>query len=74
LKVPSDKADLNEQNHGHSSAARGGEPVDPASFFGANVEQHDDEKEKNHHRACIDQHLNDADKKRVERHKQRRKP
>ena len=71
LKVPNDNADLNQQDHGHANAARGGEPVDPASFFGADVEKHDDEKKEHHHGACIDQNLNDADKKRVEGHEQR---
>ena len=44
-----------------------------ASLLCAQIEEHDDEKKKHHDRAGIDEHLNDADEKRVERHKERGK-
>src|SRR5262245_51597152 len=70
-KVSDDNADLNQQNYGNANAAYAGEPVDPASFFGADIEQHDDKKEKHHYGARVHQHLNNADEKGIKRHQQR---
>ena len=64
-------ANLNQQYHCDGAAARGSDPVYPTPFFGLQVEKHDDEKEKHHHRACINQHLNDSHEIGVKRHKQR---
>jgi hypothetical protein len=71
LEVPNHKANLNEQDERHADPARGSEPIDSTPFFGLQVKKHDDEKEKHHHRACVNQHLNDADKEGVKRHEQR---
>ena len=73
LKVLNHDADLNQQDYRHSSAAYGTEPVDPASFLGADVQQHDDEKKEHHYGAGVDQHLDNPDEKCIELHEQRRK-
>src|SRR5262245_27528817 len=64
---------LPEEDDGDSRAAGEGNEVDPASLLRAQIKQHDDEKKKHHDSAGIDEHLNDADEKRVERHKERGK-
>src|SRR5262245_25433869 len=73
MKVPNNKPDLDQQDHRDATAAHSREPIDPSAFLGTDIEKHNDEKEKHHYGACIDQHLNDADEKRVKRHKQRGK-
>src|SRR4029453_11325702 len=62
---------LPEEDDGDSRAAGESNEVSLASLLCAQIEQHDDEKEQNHHRAGIDEHLNDADEKRVERQEER---
>ena len=52
-------------------AASRGQPIDFAEFFRTQIEEHDDEKEKNHHRPGIYEHLDDADEVGIERHKER---
>src|SRR5262249_43222753 len=71
LKVSNDAADLNQQDYGHPQTPHRNAPVDLASFFSADVEKHDDEKEKHHYGACVNENLNDTDEKRIERHEQR---
>ena len=71
LEVPDHRENLDDQDEGDDDSACGSQPIDPAPFLGPQVEQHDDEKEKHHHRACVNQHLNDSNKVGVERHEQR---
>src|SRR5437867_155373 len=68
LEVANHKANLNEQDECHADASRGSEPIDSTPFFGLQVKKHDDEKEKHHHGAGVNQHLNDSDKEGVKRH------
>src|ERR1700730_14132906 len=58
---------LDEQGERDRNSASGGYPIDFAQSFRAQVEQHDDEKKKDHDRTRIDQHLNDADEEGIER-------
>src|SRR5207245_2688064 len=65
MEVSNHKANLNEQDDRHSNAARGCEPIDSTPFFSLQVKKHDDEKEKHHYGAGVNQHLNDSDKEGV---------
>ena len=66
-----DIKNLEEQGQRDGDSADQWEPTDLASFFGAKIKQHDDEKKEDHNRARIDQHLNDADEIGIERHEER---
>ena len=74
LEVPDHKADLDEQDERYPDAARGSEPIDSTPFFGLQIKKHDDEKEKHHHGACVNQHLNDSHKECVKRHEESGQP
>jgi len=66
-----DIKNLCEQGQRDSDSADQGEPTNLAAFLGAKIKQHDDEKEKNHDCARINEHLNDADEIGIERHEER---
>src|SRR6266480_4688244 len=65
-----DIKNLDEKGERNSASAGQGQPADPAPFFSAKVEKHDDEKKKDHYRTRINQHLNDADEIGIERHEE----
>jgi hypothetical protein len=72
--VANHKANLNEQDERYPDAARGSEPIDSTPFFGLQIKKHYNEKEKHHHGACVNQHLNDSDKEGVKRHEESGQP
>src|SRR5207244_7224518 len=74
LEMPNDKTNMNEPDSTHTNAASVCEPIDSTPFFSLQVKKHDDEKEKHHYGAGVNQHLNDSDKEGVKRHEKSSQP
>src|SRR5438034_10963355 len=70
LKVADHKKNLNEQGERDCDSSCRRQPVDSPRLFGAKIEKHDDEKKQHHHRARVNQHLNNAYEVGVERHEE----
>jgi len=66
-----DIKNLEEQGQRDGASAGQGQPADPAPFFSAKIQEHDDEEKKDHDRTRINQDLNDADEIGIERHEER---
>src|SRR5579864_3551076 len=62
---------LNEQRQRDRNATGGRDPIDLSQFFGAEIEEHDNEKKQDHDGAGIDENLNDSDEVGVEHRKER---
>src|SRR5436190_486899 len=69
-----DMKNLKDQSERNGDCASRGQPVDLASCFRPEIEEHNNEKKKHHHRTRINQHLNDADEIGIERHEERGEP
>ncbi len=65
-----DPGEDREKGCHYQHPAECGTYIEITAFLRAQVEQHDNEKKENHHRADIDQYLDDADKGGIECYKE----